>query len=202
MGIYKAFRGKGGGSWLANLLVTEAKSRGDAILFLEVIAQNLPAIHVYEKLGFVQIRRLVGFKVEQPAVSSQPNDDYPLLESCKVEDIVSLIKNEGIETLPWQIDEVTLPRTGSFAFRRDDAFVAISDPTSPSNVIIINSVIVKKDERGKGKGRSILETLFRAYPGKTWKVPARFPEEVAGFFEKLGFQREAISQYQMQFLLR
>jgi hypothetical protein len=36
------------------------------------------------------------------------------------------------------------------------------------------------------------------YPGKVWKVPSIYPEETAmPLFAPLGFQREALSQFQM-----
>jgi hypothetical protein len=39
------------------------------------------------------------------------------------------------------------------------------------------------------------------YPGKTWHVPAIFPEELGKVFEMAGFEREDISQWQMRLVL-
>jgi hypothetical protein len=44
----------------------------------------------------------------------------------------------------------------------------------------------------------LLRALFAKYPNKTWHVPAIFPEEMTGFFEKAGFEKEDLGQFQMK----
>jgi hypothetical protein len=39
------------------------------------------------------------------------------------------------------------------------------------------------------------------YAGKTWHVPAIWPEEFGPLFERAGFQREELSQWQMKLSL-
>ena len=39
------------------------------------------------------------------------------------------------------------------------------------------------------------------YAGKTWHVPALFPEELGVVFERAGFEKEKLSQWQMKLKL-
>lgn len=51
--VLKEYRRKGFGEALVRQLVEEAEKRGSETVFLEVRSGNLPAISLYEKLGFV-----------------------------------------------------------------------------------------------------------------------------------------------------
>ena len=55
--VHPDFRRRGLGEQLVNQLVAQLKERGSHCLLLEVRASNVPAIGLYEKLGFVQIGR-------------------------------------------------------------------------------------------------------------------------------------------------
>lgn len=52
--VLKEFRNLGLGQELIRLLIKLAKSQGFRLIKLEVFANNMPAIHLYKKLGFVQ----------------------------------------------------------------------------------------------------------------------------------------------------
>jgi len=53
--VVESARGKGLGRTLMNALLSEARTRGAAEIFLEVRADNPGAQHLYENLGFEQI---------------------------------------------------------------------------------------------------------------------------------------------------
>src|SRR5215212_9336176 len=52
MGITAETRGKGAGTWFMEHIIQEAYDRGEKEMLLEVIEQNTPSVHLYEKCGF------------------------------------------------------------------------------------------------------------------------------------------------------
>src|SRR5690349_8992588 len=66
MGIISSARNGGAGTWAMTQLIEEARARGDHEMLLEVIAQNTAGVKLYEKVGFKKIRKLVGYKLENP----------------------------------------------------------------------------------------------------------------------------------------
>lgn len=58
VGVSVPQRGKGIGEALMRAVLDEAAGRGVREVWLEVLVQNEPAIRLYEKLGFVQVRDL------------------------------------------------------------------------------------------------------------------------------------------------
>ena len=58
IGIAAPHRGKGLGEALMRAVIGEARSRGLRELWLEVLTPNEPAIRLYEKLGFRNVREL------------------------------------------------------------------------------------------------------------------------------------------------
>ena len=68
MGIVSTARNGGTGTWAMQQLIVEAQARGDKEMLLEVIEQNTAGVKLYEKVGFTKIRRLVGYRLENPPV--------------------------------------------------------------------------------------------------------------------------------------
>jgi GNAT superfamily N-acetyltransferase len=192
MGIVAEARNIGAGSWMMEKLVAEARVRGDKEMVLEVIEQNAPAVHLYQKFGFEITRRLVGFRLENPQVTS---DDE--LEEIDVREMGRLISLYGLCDLPWQISAETIalhtPPTRSY--KLDDAYIMLTDPDALS--VVIWSVLVKADARRSGQGQRTIRAAFSRFPNKAWHVPALCPQEAGGLFEKMGMTKEGLSQFQM-----
>jgi len=47
----------------------------------------------------------------------------------------------------------------------------------------------------------MLQSLAVKHTGKTWHVPAILPEELGNVYEKAGFEKEKLSQWQMNLVL-
>ena len=65
----------------------------------------------------------------------------------------------------------------------------------------IRAMLVEPEARGKSLGADLLKSVIASHRGKTWHVPAIFPEEFGRVFERAGFQREELSQWQMKLIL-
>ncbi len=123
-------------------------------------------------------------------------------ESCQIEEIDlrslgRLVSSYGLPDLPWQISGETLAQlTPPFrAFCYKDAYVAIS--SSEESQIAIRSLLIMPEAHERENGLDLLKGLFARYPEKTWRVPAIFPEEFSTIFDRAGFEREELSQFQM-----
>lgn len=195
MGIAREARGKGAGSWLMKKLIDNARERGDREMVLEVIEQNEPAVKLYRKYGFESMRRLVGY-----TRSGRDAEEYEGSELHKVDllKMGRLISQYGLPDLPWQLsgESVSQMHPPPHAFREGPAYVVISNPEAEH--VVIWSLLVEPEARGKGLGTKMLKRVMADHAGKTWHVPAILPEELGTAFERAGFEKEKLSQWQMR----
>jgi len=192
MGIGKTTRGMGAGSWFMDELIRDACQRGEREMVLEVIEQNEPAVKLYQKAGFEIVRRLVGF-IRKQAEEMESNE----LQEIDLRRLGELVSRYGLRDLPWQLSGESIAQMNppARAYRHEQAFVAISNPEVEH--VAIWSLLVEPDGRGRGLGSRMLKSMMAAHPGKTWHMPALLPEECAHVFERAGFERENLSQWQM-----
>lgn len=196
MGITKEMRGKSAGTWFMEQLLHEARERNDREMVLEVIEQNEAAVRLYRKFGFQTVRRLVGLicrDVKQAAKSD--------LIEVDLREMGRLVSMYGLPDLPWQLsgETVALLTPPARAFRKEKAYIAVSNPEAEH--VAVWSLLVEPPARGNGVAVELLESLMANYAGKTWHVPAIWPEELGLIFERAGFQREELSQWQMSLSL-
>jgi ribosomal protein S18 acetylase RimI-like enzyme len=196
MGIISSARNGGAGTWAMCQLMEEARARGDQQMLLEVIAQNIAGVKLYEKMGFKKIRRLVGYKLENPQAESADE-----LQEVDIQEAAKMVTYHGLKDLPWQLSGIsiahhTLP---SRAFRLNDSYCVISNPLVEH--VSISSVLANAGEGEAGRGAGLMRALFARFPNKVWHVSPIYPEEMAGLFEQVGMQREELSQWQMSLRL-
>lgn len=192
MGITSNARSGGVGTWAMEQLLEEARSRGDKEMLLEVIEQNTAGVKLYEKVGFTKIRRLVGYKLENPQVESDVD-----IEEIDIRELARTVTYHGLKDLPWQLSGTTIMQytPPARAFRLNDAYCLISNPEATD--IAIHSVLVKARSRGAGLSAVLMRALFARFPGKVWHVSPIYPEELGFIFEHVGMTRESLSQWQM-----
>lgn len=196
MGIAKERRGRGAGSWFMDRLIGDARQRGEREMVLEVIEQNEAAVRLYRSCGFESVRRLLGFMRKD----TEPGRKTSLYK-IDLTEMACLLAEHGFADLPWQLsgESLTHMTPPPHAYRRGQAYVVASNPGVEH--VVIWSVLVEKEARGSGLSIDLLKNLIANYPGKTWHVPAIFPEELAKVFERAGFERETLSQWQMKLTL-
>jgi GNAT superfamily N-acetyltransferase len=183
-------------------LIKEARARGDKEMVLEVIEQNTAGVKLYQKVGFKTVRRLVGYKLENPQPANTAEDGgvsihKDELQEIDIRELSRLVTYHGLKDLPWQLSGATISHhtPPSRAFRLNDAYCLISSPEAEH--VSISSVLVKTRSRGAGLSAVLMRAVFSRFPNKTWHVPAIYPEEICAVFDEIGMQREEISQLQM-----
>ena len=196
MGISQQMRGKGAGSWFMEKLIDEALERGDHEMVLEVIEQNEAAVRLYQKYGFQTMRRLVGFTRTDGMETSTAD-----LQEIDLRTAGSLISQHGSPDLPWQLSAETIAHLNppARAYRKGQSYAVISNPDAEQ--VVIWSLLVEKDARGNELGVEMLNSIATKHAGKTWRVPAILPEELGKTYEKAGFEKEHLSQWQMSLIL-
>ena len=196
MGIVSTARNGGTGTWAMQQLIAEAQARGEKEMLLEVIEQNTAGVKLYEKVGFTKIRRLVGYRLENPPVESEEE-----LEEVNIREVARMVSYHGLKDLPWQLSGPTIAHhtPPSRAYRLNDAYCLISNPEATD--VSISSVLVKARSRGAGLSAVLMRALFARFPNKVWHVSPIFPEEMGVIFEQVGMTRETLSQWQMSLKL-
>lgn len=197
-GIVPSAAGAGVGKAAMTAMVQQARERGDRQYVLEVIEQNERAVRLYKSVGFEIVRRLVGYAAENPngeAAEALAN----ALRQIDIYKAARVVVRHGTADLPWQVAGATLMRLTppDAAYELDGAYAVISSPDAA--VIALRALIVPPELRRQGRASRLLRALFAAYPQKKWVVSATCPEEVGGeLLASLGFERQALSQWQMR----
>jgi GNAT superfamily N-acetyltransferase len=193
MGIMAEYRNSGFGSQALEQIIHETRERGDHHLELEVITANAPAVRLYKKYGFRILQDLYGFgRLAGDAGTVDHVEEIDILS------VARLIATCGTPELPWQLSSETIACHGPpfRAFHRDGAYAVISDPEQPT--ITLMSLIVKPDQRGTGRARALLKSLFSQHSDKAFKVPALCPSVFEQLLTSVGFERTELSQHHMR----
>jgi ribosomal protein S18 acetylase RimI-like enzyme len=193
MGISEHRRGNGAGSWFVDHLIQESRQRGDHEMVLEVIEQNIPAVRLYQKHGFQTVRRLIGFILKGASENSKAE-----LHEMDLREAGLLISLHGLGDLPWQLSGETIAQMNppARAYRREQVYAVISNPDAQD--VVIWSVLVEPDSSKSDLGINMLKILIAKHPEKTWHVPVILPEELGAIYERAGFDKESLSQWQMR----
>lgn len=194
MGLAKEMRGKKAGTWLMENLIREARERGDRRMSLEVIERNEAGVRLYKRHGFQVVRRLVSFVYQDAKQDAKDG-----LQELDLREMGRLVSLYGLPDLPWQLSGETLalltPPARAYE-TGEGACIALSNPEAEH--VVIWSLLVEPEARGKGRAVELLKTVMANRPGRTWHVPALLPEELGFIYERAGFQREELSQFQME----
>jgi ribosomal protein S18 acetylase RimI-like enzyme len=179
-----------------NRIIEEACERGDREMVLEVIEQNDPAVHLYEKYGFEIVRRLIGL-IRKGAVEHDKRE----LKEMDIREASRLLSQFGLPNLPWQLSGESIAELNppARAYASDGAHIIISNPNVTD--IVVWSLFVEPEARGDGLGTAMLKAAIAQFPEKTWHVPALLPEELGKVYERADFRREELSQWQMKLTL-
>ena len=203
MGFVPEARGQGLGRRALSEVVAEARSQGERAVVLEVIEGNAPAVALYTRMGFRPLRRLVGYRWQ-----SSPELKLDTLTEIDPLEVARVACREGEENLPWMLAAETLaaavPPVRAYCLKdclkdclEDRAFALMGDPKAEH--LTLNALVVPRAHRRQGWGSRMLNALAALHPGRPWLVSPVVPEDLAsGFFTRPGWERNAISQWEMR----
>jgi ribosomal protein S18 acetylase RimI-like enzyme len=177
-------------------VIEDGRRRGFQRIILEVIDRNTQAVKLYRHLGFQERRLLVGY--EKPAGGKvEPGAD--ILKRMDPRQLAKVVEYEAPPDLPWQLASETIAASGppAVALRLEDKAYTLITPDNASQ-ITVSTLVVPHAIRRQGWGTRLMRALEALYPGRYWRLPARFPENLAqGFFTCAGFTRTRYAQYEM-----
>lgn len=203
MGVKPDARRSGIARRIMDASIEAARESNCCEVLLEVITANEPAVRLYESLNFCRLNTLWGFTT----VDAQPNHPSVNRQVQQIDDfsettpdrVAEWITAHGEPDFPWQINAETIrvPLPGCRAFEwRGHGACLVANPDE--NRVGLLSLVVHREKRRAGIGRTIISELLKRYPGRTWRVPELVPAGGAtAFLKSLGWKESAIQQFQM-----
>ncbi len=193
MALVPEARRRGAGAATVLHLLTEAKTRGDHAMLLEVIEQNEPAVKLYQSCGFRTLRRLVGFA----GPGENTTGPTGLLEEVDLRTMGAVVTANSLADFPWQLSGETLAvlTPPSVAYRSESLWIALSNLDSPQ--ITIRGLVAEGGALNADDVSRLFQTVRAKHPGKEWRLAALWPEELAHVFDRTGLKRLPLSQWQM-----
>lgn len=195
MGVAKPHRGQGVGRRMVAEFLQRMRAEGFTEAYLEVIEQNPPAVKLYESFGFEVVHHLSGFEREP----FENVSDVILTETDPARYVEALVEDEAAEYpwlhSPWSAVTLTMPAR---CYTVDGAAFAMIVPPGDRAPLFPAGFVVRKGERGKGKGRELFQALQSLAPHAPWSMPPIFSDSLTGFMEALGFSKMKLSQFEMR----
>lgn len=178
-------------------LLSEARTRWDRTMVLEVIDENDPAVKLYEACGFRRVRRLVGF-LGAAASAREAAPKKAKLDEIDLRSVGAKVAGCGRLNLPWQLSGETVAHLGPphRGFVCGEVVLAVSDPNG--DPVIVRALAGEGLEAEPERGVAALRALQAQFPGRQWRISALWPEELAPVFSGAGFTRTPLSQWQME----
>ncbi|WP_058912112.1 GNAT family N-acetyltransferase [Entomohabitans teleogrylli] len=185
-------RGQGLGKRCMAQVVAQLARDGVRDMRLEVLADNVSGMALYQSLGFEIQQRLLGFSAtDLPDVG-----DLSAEERWQAFDPAAfppLAPGEA-QALPWQMAPATLNGLPGALWRyQNNAWAAISRLTATPQLRLL---YVAPELRRQGKALALLQALGRRWPGISTSVCV--PERFTPLFTAAGYAPMALSQYEMR----
>jgi ribosomal protein S18 acetylase RimI-like enzyme len=199
-GVIPGFRGRGLSRAMFDLIFPLCERRGIEQCLLEVIAQNAPAVRLYDNLGFQTTRNLLIFEAKDLIKTAEGVSEGVEVREIKVPDW-PLLSTFWDGEASWQnsIDAVSRSRDvkkilGAYMGGECVGYVIFS-----TNLGRVAQIAVSKLHRGRGVGSALLLAV-QANGSESGSIQiVNVDERLAGaaeFFRNRGFT-EILRQYEM-----
>ena len=182
IGVTPFGRRRGIGEQLLRAVVDEARARGARVVQLEVIEGNEPAVALYEKLGFEDVRH-----VDVWILDADPHASGGTFET-DVDAAHERIRSLRLADEPWQRDDETLERLRTL----EPPLQAVS--ADGGSAIVRPTPVAASVVQIGGEARTLLEALRREGSVNVLNLPD--DEPAAQAFRELG-ARVAVRQREM-----
>lgn len=193
--IHPDYRRKGVARRLFELHKKDGMGNGCKQLYLEVIVGNEQAIRFYEKHGYNKIYDLKYFHLKNTETIHQPQSSN--IVPIAIEQLRTLRQNMLDVHLNWQNDieyiEIADGQHHFGVYDKSDLVGGISVAQSGR----ISFLWIHIDCRGNGLATDLIAHCIRQLQLKS--MTASFPNHAGleGFYQRLGFERASLSQYEM-----
>lgn len=202
-GCTPAYRGRGIGRALMERAMRHIEAAGARRVTLEVLAQNVAAVRLYERLGFRRTRALVGYRWERPEPvggAAVPVEIEPARFAGRLaqDDAAGGWLGRTVGEPPWQLAPQTLaaavPPRHAYALGAAAALLAVGESTAA-----LVAVHTEAGSRRDGHAKRLLHGLRELLPGRRWVVPPLVPESAGReFFGATGWTIDPVGQYEME----
>jgi GNAT superfamily N-acetyltransferase len=188
------YRGRRIGTQLLEQTRLEARARGDRSIQLEVVTENLPAMKLYQAIGFQTQRELGGYQLLAPPLGSE----RPVVQHLDLMGTINSIIKDEPDSFPWEVDPVAsisrFPRPEVVTL--DGKSVAILS-MMPPNRVHVWTIYTFRNYRETGSATELLKSLPKAYPGCEISTPYAVPADVGNLLTKAGYRKMPIKQFEL-----
>lgn len=196
LSIRPEIRGRGLGKALMQRIMTDAQTRGDRQLSLEVIVGNQAALALYQQAGLAITRTLLGFHA--PLETPDPS---PALQEIDPLALSRQMTTDGLGDLPWLIAPESLyklPGTPRAFTLQQQAFALVIPGAQQCQ---LRMIYVPPALRGQGQARRLLQALQTQFAPLALSSNVFVPDNVAPFFQHLGWREDPLRQFEMTIAL-
>ncbi len=190
MGVVPEWRRRGIGQRMMEHLLEQAQARGAHQVLLEVIEANEVAAHLYQRLGFVPIRRLL--ILERPPGNVPPTPTDYAIRTWPATDLLQYFNSFHDITNCWQRDAPSLHHRAQivrgWAALRDEEVVGYGLGWSYHHEIRLADLATRPGEERAAVAAAILAHLHRLQPeafGHSYNVAEDDPA-LAGY-QRIGY---------------
>lgn len=165
------------------------REQGARTLCLEVLANNMPAIRLYQSFGFQITQRLMGFIAPHEGSNAGVQQ---LDETCDPRLLLAKVYADGLVSLPWMLAPETLCGLPCKVWVLGHSVAVVSEL---GGVPQLRFIFTDPAFRGQGEACALLVSLAWHYPHLTSVVSV--PEYLAALFVRAGYRPLPIVQYEM-----
>ncbi|HDR7795365.1 TPA: GNAT family N-acetyltransferase [Bacillus luti] len=200
LAVHPEYRGVGVSQKLFGFHKEEAIQNGCKQLFLEVIVGNDRAINFYNKLGYEKVYDLSYYNLND--ITEIRNKDYKDIEVKQLE-----YPTFKVEIQKWLNFHINWQNDLDYIKKTNNMYYGAYVDNDLKGTLCVNEqgkisfIFVDKDYRNIGIGTKLLRTASQELNLSSLSIGFPNNSLLEGFLKKSGFEKNALTQYEMYHLL-